>query len=310
MARSDEILQAGAPPFDALQATLIAAEALTSAGRLPEAEQRLAAAADALDPKVAPAAWGEYLRLRGGLYAKGGSAADAYHNFAQSATLLDLLGERYQAALSHLALGRLVAQTGARSVAERHLNMALGVFEQLGAARDSSDAQEARGLLTSVGSGEYVISPADADDAIVRRIVDAAALPDLLGRETAAAMIEAAAGDCAVVFVNLPGRRRPRGGVGRRRRGHGARHGEDGVQRPQLRPRHADRRTARPRPRGPAIRAGRRAAPARASGAAPAPHDRHRGAPGLRACARRATGRRGPPWPRSIDRSNPCCPDS
>jgi hydrogenase-4 transcriptional activator len=205
VARSDEILHAGAPPFDALQATLIAAEALTSAGRLPEAEQRLAAAAEALDPKVAPAAWGEYLRLRGGLYAKGGSAADAYHNFAQSATLLDLLGERYQAALSHLALGRLVAQTGARSVAERHLNQAVGVFEQLGAQRDSSDAQDARGLLTSVGSGEYVISPADADDAIVRRIVDAAALPDLLGRETAAAMIEAAAGDCAVVFVNLPG---------------------------------------------------------------------------------------------------------
>ena len=205
VALADEILQAGAPPFDALQATLIAAEALTTAGRLPEAEQRLATAADALDPKVAPAAWGEYLRLRGGLYAKGGSAADAYHNFAQSATLLDLLGERYQGALSHLALGRLVAQTGARSVAERHLNRALGVFEQLGAQRDSTDAQDARGLLTSVGSGEYVISPADADDAIVRRIVDAAALPELLGRETAAAMTEAAAGDCAVVFVNLPG---------------------------------------------------------------------------------------------------------
>src|SRR4249920_70704 len=205
VARSDEILHAGAPPFDALQATLIAAEALTSAGRLPEAEQRLATAAEALDPKVAPAAWGEYLRLRGGLYAKGGSAADAYHNFAQSATLLDLLGERYQAALSHLALGRLVAQTGARSVAERHLNQAVGVFEQLGAQRDSSDAQAAHDLLTVVGTGEYVISPADADDAIVRRIVDAAALPDLLGRETALALIEATGGDGAVVFVQLAG---------------------------------------------------------------------------------------------------------
>ena len=126
VARADEILQAGAPPFDALQATLIAAEALTAANRLAEAEQRLATAADALDPKVAPAAWGEYLRLRGALHAKTGSAADAYHDFAQSATLLDLLGERYQAALSHLALGRLVAETGARSVAERHLNKALG----------------------------------------------------------------------------------------------------------------------------------------------------------------------------------------
>ena len=201
----DEILQAGAPPFDALQATLIAAEALIAANRLPEAEQRLAAAANTLDPKVAPAAWGEYLRLRGTLHAKAGSGADAYHDLSQSAALLDLLGERYQSGLSHLALGRLVAETGARSVAERHLNTALGIFEQLGAARDIDDTHTAQALLTSVGTGQYVISPADADDAIVRRIVDAAALPDLLGRETAAALLEATAADCSVIYVELPG---------------------------------------------------------------------------------------------------------
>jgi len=205
VARADEILGAGAPPFDALQATLIAAEALILAGRLGEAEQRLASAADVLDPRVVPATWGEYLRLRGMLQARSGGPVDAYHDFAQSATLLDLLGERYQAALSHLALGRLVAETGARSVAERHLDKALGVFKQLGAERDLADTLAARGLLTTIGSGEYVISPADADDAIVRRIVDAAALPDLLARETAAAMLEAAAGDGAVVFVELAG---------------------------------------------------------------------------------------------------------
>src|SRR6267378_229793 len=103
VALADEILQAGAPPFDSLQATLIAAEALTAANRLPEAERRLASAADALDPKNAPAAWGEYLRLRGALHARNSSsAADAYHDFSQSAALLDLLGERYQSALSHL----------------------------------------------------------------------------------------------------------------------------------------------------------------------------------------------------------------
>jgi DNA-binding NtrC family response regulator/tetratricopeptide (TPR) repeat protein len=205
VAKADEILQAGAPPFDALQATLIAAEALTAAGQLAEAEERLTIAADTLDPATVPAAWGEYLRLRGGLHAKGGSSADAYHHFAQSAALLDLLGERYQAALSHLALGRLVAQTGARSVAEKHLKQARGVFEQLGAARDSDDTEDANRLLTTIGSGEYVISPADADDAIVRRIVDAAALPDLLGRETASAMLEAASAESAVVFVRAAG---------------------------------------------------------------------------------------------------------
>jgi DNA-binding NtrC family response regulator/tetratricopeptide (TPR) repeat protein len=205
VALADEILGAGAPPFDALQATLIAAEALITADRLDEADQRLAAAADALDPTIAPAAWGEYLRLRGALHAKNGSAADAYHDFGQSATLLELLGERYQAALSHLALGRLVAHAGARSVAERHMNDALSVFQNLGAERDAADTQAAQALLGTIGTGEYVISPADADDAIVRRIVDAAALPDLLGRETAAALLEASGGDGAVVYVQPPG---------------------------------------------------------------------------------------------------------
>src|SRR5439155_1170930 len=133
---------------------------------------------------TAPAAWGEYLRLRGAVHAKCNSAVDAYHDFSQSATLLDLLGARYQSGLSHLALGRLVAETGARSVAERHLTKALGIFQLLGAERDLDDTRAAQALLTTIGTGQYVISPADADDAIVRRIVDAAALPDLLGRET------------------------------------------------------------------------------------------------------------------------------
>jgi DNA-binding NtrC family response regulator/tetratricopeptide (TPR) repeat protein len=203
--QADETLEAGAPPFDALQATLIAAEALILSGRYEDAERRLATAADALDPQVMPATWGEYLRLRGALNARAGSPADAYHDFAQSTALLDLLGERYQAALSRLALGRLVAQSGARSVAERHLDAALATFTQLGAERDLADTRAARELLNVAGSGEYVISPADADDAIVRRIVDAAALPNLLGRETASALLEAANGDAAAVFVQLDG---------------------------------------------------------------------------------------------------------
>ena len=200
---ADEVLVAGAPPFEALQATLIAAEALTAADRLPAADQRLSTAADNLDPKNAPAAWGEYLRLRGALDAKHGSAADAYHAFAQSATLLDLLGERYQAGLSHLAVGRLVAQTGARSIAEHHLAKALAIFRELGADRDRADTEAAEQLLAAPGSGDVVISAEHADDAIVRRIVDAAALPELLGREIAAALFEAAMADASVVFVQL-----------------------------------------------------------------------------------------------------------
>ena len=201
--RVDELLEAGAPPFDALQATLIAAEALTAADRLPEAEMRLTLAADKLDPKSAPAAWGEYLRLRGEVHARTATAADAYHDFAQSASLHDLLGERYQSGLSHLALGRLIARSGARSVAERHLTVAHHIFQQLGAERDLADTLAAQSLLTQIGTGENVVSSGEADDAIVRRIVDAAALSDLLGRETASALLEASSADSVVLFVQV-----------------------------------------------------------------------------------------------------------
>ena len=205
LALADEILGAGAPPFDALQATLIAAEALIAADRLPEAEQRLTTAADALDPKTAPAAWGEYLRLRGSLQAKSGSAADAYPRFR---------AERDAARAARRALsGRAQPPRArpARRADRRALDRRASSHQRAGrlpAARRRARRRrhaDAQALLTSVGTGEYVISPADADDAIVRRIVDAAALPDLLGAETAAALLEASAADGAVVYVQLPG---------------------------------------------------------------------------------------------------------
>ena len=53
--------------------------------------------------------WGEFLRLRGRLHAVEGRATDAYHDFGQSVSVFELLGERYQAGLSYLELGRLAA---------------------------------------------------------------------------------------------------------------------------------------------------------------------------------------------------------
>jgi hydrogenase-4 transcriptional activator len=199
---ADEIRGSGSPPLYALQATLIAAEALASSGQLADAEARLGAAADGLDPRTEPGTWAEYLRVRGLLHEHRGAATEAYHDYAQSATLLDLLGERYQTALSHLAIGRLVARTGARTAAERHLDRAAAVFGRLGAQRDLDDTTTARALLTGLGAGQDVVASAEADDAVVRRIVDAAAMPELLGRETTAAMLETAAADAVVIFVD------------------------------------------------------------------------------------------------------------
>ena len=119
--------------------------------------------------------------------------------------MFELVGERYQAAVSQLALARLAAKAGAKSTADRHYQYAAQVFQSLGATRDLEQVRAAMASTQPPGTGEYVGSPADADDALVRRLVDAAVLPDLLARELAASLLEAVTADVCVVYVALPG---------------------------------------------------------------------------------------------------------
>jgi DNA-binding NtrC family response regulator/tetratricopeptide (TPR) repeat protein len=206
LAIADEIARSpAAPPAEALEAELIGAEALLAAGRMDEAIHRLGQVESRLDPRTTPGAWGEFLRLRGTLRARQGRTTEAYHDIAQSSSVFELVGERYQAGTSQLALGRLAAHAGARSTADRHFRQAAHVFASLGATPDLAEAEQAMAVPTPIGTGEYVGSPADADDALVRRLVDAALVPDLLARELAAALLEAVSADVVVVFAQLPG---------------------------------------------------------------------------------------------------------
>jgi hydrogenase-4 transcriptional activator len=203
---ADEIARSpAAPPAEALQGELIAIESLIAAARLEEAEHRLGQVESRLDPRSTPGAWGEFLRLRGELRSRQSRTTQAYHDIAQSSSVFELVGERYQAAVSQLALGRLASRAGARSTADRHFQQAAQVFQSLGALRDLEEARIAMSAAQTLGTGEYVGSPADADDALVRRLVDAAILPELLARELTAALLEAVTADVAVVFVELPG---------------------------------------------------------------------------------------------------------
>jgi DNA-binding NtrC family response regulator/tetratricopeptide (TPR) repeat protein len=195
---------AGVPPTDVVQAELLAIEALLAEGRADEAEQRLALVSGRLDPRLTPGAWGDYLRLRADMHMRRGRTTDAYHDLAQSASVFDLLGERYQAAQSRLALGRLVGRVGARSAAERHLKEALTIFEALGAAPDIREARASVPQPPALATGEYLASPGEADDVIVRRLVDAAVMADLLALETASAVGEAADADAACVVLRSP----------------------------------------------------------------------------------------------------------
>jgi hydrogenase-4 transcriptional activator len=206
LAIADEISRSpAAPPAEIIEAELISAEALLSAERIAEAEHRLTQVESRLDPRTTPGAWGEFLRLRGDLRARQSRATEAYHDIAQSSSVFELVGERYQAAVSQLALARLAAKAGAKSTSDRHYHYAAQVFQALGATRDLEAVRVAMAAAPTPGTGEYVGSPADADDALVKRLVDAAVLPDLLARELATAMLEAVGADMATVFVQLPG---------------------------------------------------------------------------------------------------------
>ena len=195
----------GLPPADAIQADLAACEALLAAGRTGDAHLRLTGCESRLDPRASPATWGEFLRIRGAVHEQARRSSGAYHDFAQSVNVFELLGERYQAALSQLALGRLAARSGPRATAERHLNAAAEVFATLGARCDLDEVETARGVMDAAPKDQAGQAGTDADDAIVRRLVDAAIFPDLLAREVAGAILESTEADAAVVFVSLAG---------------------------------------------------------------------------------------------------------
>ncbi len=194
----------GIPPFEELQANLAACEALLEAGRIEEARQRLHACEERLDPRGSTAAWAEYLRVRGAIQAQTGHAAAAHHDFAQSANVFELLGERYQAAVSHLAVARLAAGTGARAAAYRHLDLAAPVFTTLGAQRDLQEVARLQLVLAQQRADAPRVSVSDADDAIVTRLVEAAVFPALLARETAAALADTLDPRAVVIYAVAP----------------------------------------------------------------------------------------------------------
>ena len=191
----------GIPGAYAILAELTAIEALLTSGAQAESLERLEGVAKRIQPGAMSGTWGEFLRLRGRVRAAA-SATDAYHDFGQSVSIFELLGERYQAGLSYLELGRLAGSAGARSRATRYLNDARALFSALGAAPLLAETETALAELPTAGTGGYVGVRVDGDDALVRRIVNAAVIPALLAREGATSLLEGCDGQSAVLFVH------------------------------------------------------------------------------------------------------------
>jgi hydrogenase-4 transcriptional activator len=199
---ASEIARAGdAPAAYAMQAELIGVEALLASGRLADAEQRLLTAGTTRLAAGMSSTWGEFLRLRGRVHAQSGRPIEAHHDLGQSVSVFELLGERYQAALSYRELGRLAGASGAQPRAARYLTDAIAIFESLDA---KPDVHETRVVLDALPAAAIPAShgvSADGDAVIVRRIVDAAVTPALLAREATTAILEACDGKAAVIFA-------------------------------------------------------------------------------------------------------------
>ncbi|OFW03505.1 MAG: hypothetical protein A3H96_19875 [Acidobacteria bacterium RIFCSPLOWO2_02_FULL_67_36] len=202
---TDVARSADAPAGYAQQAELISIEALLVLQRADEAQQRLEVISPHIPTSEMSGTWGEFLRLRGRLHSASGRTTEAYHELGQSVSVFELLGERYQAGLSNLELGRLAASAGARSRASRYLTDAAAAFEALGATPDLAEARQALTTLPAGAVGAYVGVQMDGDDAIVRRLVDAAVMPALLAREGAIGILEACEAQAVVLFVQLSG---------------------------------------------------------------------------------------------------------
>jgi len=198
---------ADVPVLYGLQGDLISAEALLTLGQPAEAQAQLEGILPRIHPTGMSGIWGEFLRLRGRLHAAAGRATEAYHDFGQSVSVFELLGERYQAALGHLELGRLAAAAGARSKALHQLQEASRVFDALGAAPERADVDAAHRSVNNTAAGGYVGARIDGDDAIVRRLVDASAMPALLEREGVTAIHEACEARAVALVVDLPAKR-------------------------------------------------------------------------------------------------------
>jgi len=202
LATATQIARAdGVPTAYAMQAELIAVEALLASGRRDEAESRLTDAGGLVPAAGMSSVWGEFLRLRGRVHAEAGRSTEAYHDLGQSVSVFELLGEKYQAGLSYLELGKLAGTAGARSRATRYLTDALGIFESLDAQPDLAETRAAMAGMPTSSTGAFLGSPVDGDAALVRRIVDAAVTPALLAREGTTTLVEACDGQAAVIFT-------------------------------------------------------------------------------------------------------------
>ena len=125
------------------ESRLLLAESALQTGDFAECETHLASVADQTSDSASDLGLaGEAQRLQGSLAMARNDPAVAAQHFGRSASIFDLLGDRYRSARAHYELGRAFAGDQPELAAE-HLTRAVNNFRELGARRDLALAEAA-----------------------------------------------------------------------------------------------------------------------------------------------------------------------
>jgi transcriptional regulator with PAS, ATPase and Fis domain/Tfp pilus assembly protein PilF len=168
------------------ESRLLIAEAHLQHGDLEEASAELKTVTDETAESSADlAVAGDTQRLLGLLAMAQADTARAAHHFGRSASIFEMLGDRYRGALAHYLLGR--AYAGAQPErAEEHFSLAVQQFQELGARLDLTRAKEAQAALDRTITPERRDEVSALTQLLTLRLTEAVASRELLLRELAA----------------------------------------------------------------------------------------------------------------------------
>jgi transcriptional regulator with PAS, ATPase and Fis domain/tetratricopeptide (TPR) repeat protein len=170
------------------ESRLLIAEAHLQHGDLQEAAAELKTVTDETAESSADlAVAGETQRLLGLLGLTQHDTARAAHHFGRSASIFEMLGDRYRSALAHYWLGRAYAAAQPER-AEEHFSLAVQQFQELGARLDLNRAKEALVALdrTATTAPDRRDEVSALTQLLTLRLTEAVASRELLLRELAA----------------------------------------------------------------------------------------------------------------------------
>ncbi|MGB7925616.1 MAG: sigma 54-interacting transcriptional regulator [Pyrinomonadaceae bacterium] len=169
------------------ESRLLVAEAYLQHGDLKEGAAELKTVAEeTADSSADLAVAGETQRLQGMLAMAQHDMARSAHHFGRSASIFEMLGDRYRGALAHYWLGRAYAIAQPER-AEEHLSLAVQQFQDLGASLDLTAARAALAALDRTTSAPERRDEVSAlTQLLTLRLTEAVASRELLLRELAA----------------------------------------------------------------------------------------------------------------------------